>query len=138
MSDTDWTYVEHWIRSRETFAVEITRSDFGYKPGSLWNVYGYAYRGHALFVEMNKIDNLSDTNFHEPLKDAPLHCGNSRTRRHFNSARVAMSIQFGADYNHLHDDHYADYDDLDAVPDVKRDAKNLFNWLETMTNWSTT
>ena len=92
-----------------------------------WGVYGYIFKGHAIFdtIEIHKA---------WPYTDAPLHAGMSwwDVKRDVNMNVSVFEI--GADYNHLGDDHHSWHATADDAGEVFRDARALHAWLETATS----
>jgi len=124
----------------ETFLVTVehftvfVRDDQNRDGGHRWCVYAYVYPAHPLFSQC-KLRRLDGTRMviyrsEDCLSDVPLHGGCSLVRPHHDAEGKVTSVQFGADYNHLHDDHFTHETEFGG--EVKDDAEALFDCLTRM------
>lgn len=88
-----------------------------------WCVYAYIYPKHLLFKEFE-----GPSMFQDAANKLPLHCGASFLKYH-RSEEGVTSVQVGADYSHLHDDHFTYYATMEEASEVFRDAHELANFL---------
>lgn len=125
-----WSHEDIWKRCGDGFCVEISRhseplSDISPELGPhRWCVYAYIYPQHPHFARFDKTDSF----FHETCAVLPLHGGASYLRTHYLGDGAKSCVQVGADYNHLHDEHFTHLTPEQAG-EVFKDAENLFRWL---------
>lgn len=119
MSDRLSKYRKHtqWRRNeaKRRFCVELCHSSRAGDPKfdepavlNLWTLYAYIYPGHPKFAALCLVgDRYYDAGLREHLgDDLPLHCGATFFHIHRDGDGKACSVQFGCDYDHLHDDRY--------------------------------
>ena len=128
---TSWTKKDLWKRLSRLFVVEVSRhsapssSIDPYVGINRWAVYAYIYPGHRLFDRFD-----GDSMFQEAAASLPLHGGPSYLRVHRNNKGEIASYQVGADYHHMHDEHFTHYADEKDAYQVFSDADELFSHLE--------
>lgn len=129
----DWNRYEAWTRRFSDFTVEVKhrigarRSGGGYfndNGGHDWFVYAYLYPNHPRFADFK----LDGTMNQSAVGDFPLHYGCTFFQAHRDGERVA-SIQVGADYNHLHDEHFSFIESAEDAVEVFGDAERLIEFL---------
>lgn len=140
MSTRDWTHKDEWRLRHSTFMVTVEHftlpvSDDRYRDGGhRWCVYAFIYPEHPLFSRfaLRRLDGTKMVIYRSEdcLSGAPLHGGCSLVRPHHDADGKVTSVQFGADYNHLHDRHFTHETEFDG--EVKRDAEDLFDFLAAM------
>ncbi len=130
MNIEQWSHKDLWVRRGTNFAVEVTRhsahplSVSDYEGPNRWAVYAYIYPKHPHFA-----------NFDGPhmWQDAALqlhfHGGPSLLEYPMYEGKVT-SIKVGADYHHLHDDHFTRYSTPADAYEVFSDADELFEQLQ--------
>lgn len=129
MSDqpNGWSHKDLWKRFGDNFLVEVSRHAVErpeeWEGKHRWCVYAYIYPGHWHFPAFKGTDM-----WQEAASMMPLHGGPSYLRNHEADGKI-MSIQVGADYNHLHDERYTHMATAEEAYCVFRDAEELFNWL---------
>lgn len=128
---SNWKRKDLWIQRSNKFAVEVSRHTVA--PSSItpdegvnrWAVYAYIYPDHRLFERFVGTDMYQDA-----TSCLPLHCGPSYLRAHRNDEGKITCYQVGADYHHLHDDRFADFETEKDAYEVFGDAQELFAHLE--------
>lgn len=136
-TEREWTHHDEWTlrSSANTHTVTVKhRFEAPYRSGFYdrndgghrWFVYGYVYPKHPLFAKFD-----GDSLWQAATDDLPLHGGCTYLHYHRDGDGKVVSIQFGADYRHLHDDRFSYAEEFDG--DVKNDAEGLFERLSQMT-----
>lgn len=108
-----WKEKVSFKKSGKRFTVEVV----GWDEFKRWNVYAYIYPGHALFLEGGSMFNCS-----LPLS------GLSFFEKHYHNGALSC-LQWGNDYDH---EWHSDYQASDKERQAKHDAKELFEFLETV------
>lgn len=67
--------------------------------------------------------------YQDAATELPLHAGPSFLQCHTDGNGVTTSVQVGADYNHLHDDHFTHYATAEDAMSVFLDADDLAKFL---------
>ena len=130
MDMNKWDHKDEWHRRGDKFLVVVKHhivvpSIVGALEGPhRWTVYAYIYPNHRLF---DKFD--GPKMFQDATLGLPFHGGCSFLQWHFDGNGNPTSVQVGADYNHLHDDHFCDYETADDARQVFVDADSLFDHL---------
>jgi hypothetical protein len=126
-----WDHKDAWRRFGKDFMVEITRHSVARPESSpfddgphRWCVYAYIYPKHPHFAAFSGRDMWQDA-----AVALPLHGGPSLLRWHYNDNGEPTSVQVGADYNHLHDNHYTHFATAEDAYSVFLDADELFERL---------
>ena len=126
----EWDHKDEWHKRGENFLVVVKRhsvepSSFDPDKGiNRWAVYAYIYPQHKSFGEFN------GPNMFQPSANAlPLHGGPSLLRWHYADDGKPTSVQVGADYDHLYDDHFSHYMGDSDAGEVFEDAARLFDYL---------
>ena len=87
-------------------------------------MYAYLYPTHRLFKDFD------GPKMWQPAAIAlPLHGGPSLLHWHTGDDGKPCSVQIGADYHHLHDEHFSSYAIPSEAWEVFRDANRLFDHL---------
>ena len=127
---TTWKHKDEWHRRENAFLVVVKRhsvepsSYAPYEGPHRWSVYAYLYPTHRLFKDFD------GTNMWQPAAIAlPLYGGPSLLRWHTGDDGKPCSVQIGADYHHLHDEHFSSYAIPSEAWEVFRDANRLFDHL---------
>ena len=125
-----WDHKDEWRQRGKDFLVVVSRHQEAPSPYHLdeglhrWAVYVYVYPPHRLFASFKGPD------VRQPAVETfPLHSGPSLLRWHYDGIGAPLSVQVGADYNHLHDTRFTHYATPDAAREVFRDADRLFDYL---------
>ena len=130
----DWNHKESWYKNGDKFCVEIVKSKTCkvlYHGGdNLWCVYAYIYPEHQHFSRFS-----GESIWQDSAKILPMHGGASMLRWHFDKEGIPVSVQVGADYDHIYDEDYRSCGTAEDAAPVFRDAQELFDWLESA-NWS--
>jgi hypothetical protein len=127
MSDNGWEHKEEWAKFGNGFSIVVRRHEASEGAGLgkyRWCVYAYIYPKHRTFSAYKGNDMWQDA-----ACALPLHGGPTFLRWHRNDSGEAVSVQVGADYNHLHDDPYTYYRTPDDACCVFQDAETLFKHL---------
>ena len=135
---TLWRHVEHWHREGPDFFIRVSHHTrgtwrealpFGSDPdgGQLWCVYAFIYPNHPHFAAFDGTEDM----WQEATYAMPLHGGCTFCELHCGPDGKQLSYQVGADYSHLHDDHFTRMRTPDEAAAVFRDAEKLFDWLAT-------
>lgn len=128
----DWNHKDLWRMSGPDFMVEVSRHTE--QPSSYmrteegpnrWAVYAYVYPKHPHFKRF-----AGREMFQEAASGMPLHCGPSFLHWHYNDDGEPTSVQVGADYHHLYDEHFTHYASRDDAFEVFQDAERLHAWLK--------
>lgn len=125
----EFKHNDEWSVHGADFLVQVTRhtvqpSSFDpYEGENRWAVYAYIYPCHPHFASF-----VGDDMWQDAAVMMPLHGGPTYLRRHSSDGKEC-SIQVGADYHHLHDQHFTHYATRDDAREVFMDAQNLFTWL---------
>ena len=126
----EFKHNDEWSVHGTDFVVRVTRhtaqpsSYDQYEGVNRWAVYAYIYPSHPHFANFAGDDMCQDA-----ASMMPMHGGPSYLRRHFYDGKEC-SIQVGADYQHLHDEHFTHYATKEDAREVFIDAEYLFNWLQ--------
>lgn len=125
-----WTPKWLYLKRGNGFCVEVQHYQVTATGDSLfdsgpnrWCVYAYIYPGHPEFGGFE-----GDEMCQEAALALPLHGGPSFLRWHRCTDGQPMSVQVGADYNHLGDDCGA-WDTPERACLVFYDAQQLVDWL---------
>ena len=121
-----WDYKEEWHQKGKDFLIVVKRHSV--TPSTYlsqeegphrWAVYAYIYPSHRLFVNFNGPD------MWQPAACfLPLHGGVSFLHWHRDDDGKPTSVQVGADYNHLHDEHYSYCATPEEAHNVFQDRKS--------------
>ena len=114
-----------WTRRGENFNVEITRHEeepMDSDGKNRWCVYAYIFRGHPHFEKFS-----GDRLWQDAASEMPLH-GGASLLRYMGDGKKVTTVKVGADYRHDGDD-FTHMEKPEEVPQVFRDAENLYNWL---------
>jgi hypothetical protein len=127
--DKQWKRSEDWKREGKHFLVlvhhYVTPAIDGLcEEENKWCVYAYLYPKHWRFATV-----VGDQIWQEALENLRLHCGCTFLKRHYFDNGEVCSIQFGADYNHLHDERYLLMSTAEDARSVFNDADELFEQL---------
>lgn len=120
--------IEHWVRRGRTFAVEVRHHICTLELHGIhrWCVYVFLYPTHAKFREAMEPEFAVCS-----LPNAPLHRGATFRRTHLNEDGTdIVSVEVGADYNHLHDERFTWMATPEDAREVFADADALFDWAE--------
>ena len=127
-----WQHKDEWWQPGKDFLIVVkhhttTLSSILPEYGEhRWSVYAYIYPKHRLF------DSFQGNHMFQPaIEVMPLHGGCSSLRWHNTDEGEKTSVQVGADYNHLYDDHFTHYAKPDEAQQVFADADELFDYLTT-------
>lgn len=129
----NWRHKDEWRRDGKDFIVVVSRhysepSLFNHGEGvNRWAVYAYIYPAHPHFEKFRGNDL-----FQIATSCLPLHAGPSTLKYHNKADGTMTSVQVGADYHHLYDDHYTHYATRDEARSVFIDAERLFDVLSAM------
>lgn len=96
--------------------------DYGIDDEHIWNVYAFIYPKHPRFEELCQVENAWNC----PLY---FHAGANYMRKHYDENGAVLSIQFGNDFNHIHD-YENRCTELREVPRVLENAQALYESLE--------
>ena len=125
-----WEHKDEWRQRGKDFLVTISHHlvspapNQPYEGPNRWTVYAYVYPSHRLFSEFSGSDM-----WQRAATDIPLHGGPSFLRWHRDADGNPTSVQVGADYNHLYDGHFCNYETADEAQEVFADAQRLFEYL---------
>lgn len=92
-----------------------------------WCVYAYIYPTHPRF---KRFDDWRTGFRQDAATELPLHAGATLLRFHASNTGERDSVQVGADYNHLGDDHFTHYATANDAMSVFLDAADLAAFLE--------
>lgn len=126
-----WSHKDEWRTRGENFLVIVSRHEVELSKHmpeldiNRWCVYAYIYPAHPLFSTF-KVDGGM---FQEATSEMPLHKGPTLFEVHRGPDGAVGSVQVGADYNHIYDDHYTYYLTKEQARSVFNDAEELCNWL---------
>ena len=124
---SDWRHKDCWKRSGKDFLVEITRhsgeSLDHFEGPHRWAVYAYIYPKHPHFSNF-----VGSHIWQDATSVMPMHGGASLLEYPMYDGEVT-SAKVGADYLHLHDEHYTHCATKDEAESVFQDAEELFRWL---------
>lgn len=128
----DWEHKDEWKARGSDFLVSVSRHTVWIPEdrkwegdgGHRWCVYAYIYPKHRLFASMMAAERMFDDAPHS----LPLHAGPSLFRKHTIDGSVT-AVQVGADYNHLHDQHFTNCATQEEAAGVFADAERLFEHL---------
>ena len=122
----EWGHKDEWRKRGRDFMVVVSRhtitSDKSLGPNR-WAVYAFIYPKHPHFDAFDGPDMWQDASAVMPwhsycsLLEYPMYDGK------------ITSVKVGADYNHIHDDHFTHYATQDEASEVFSDAAELFQWL---------
>lgn len=123
---------DEWRLSGNNFLVTVTRHTVNILPEynfdnlgpNRWAVYAYIYPTHQLFSLFNESGIYQDAS-----RVLPLHAGPSFLKFHYDKHGTKLSVQVGADYNHLYDEEFSNYVTKDEAYAVFADAIELFEHL---------
>lgn len=126
---SDYRKIDTWRRRSQSFCIEILHyandpTPTDYRGPHRWNVYAYIYPNHPRFAMFKEETLFSDA------VNVPLHEGCSFVRAHVGLGGNVTSWQVGSDYNHLHDDRFANIERFDEAYKIIRDADRLFDFLK--------
>jgi hypothetical protein len=126
-----WGHRDEWKCFGRNFLVTVKRHpepvrDDDFRGPNRWCVYAYVYPKHPLFAEFKGNDMWQDA-----ANAMPLHGGPSLLRWHRDDEGAPMSVQVGADYDHLHDERFTHCATQDDAAEVFADADELFEYLKT-------
>jgi hypothetical protein len=133
-----WNKVDTWRKNSAdgSFTVEVTRFpvrplpvrplDFSWGSNG-WQVHAYISDRHPHFAALSK---ALDADLGQGTGNMPLHCGCTFRdyHRRYKSEEIGC-VEIGADYRHLHDDHFSHYETPEQAGEVFMDAEALFAWL---------
>ena len=122
-----WRKKELWTRLGEGFCVEVSHhlaEHSDYDGPHRWCVYVYVYPTHPHFAKFE-----GDTMFQEAARIMPLHGGPSLLTWHVDNHGKIGSVKVGADYDHLHDEHYRQMQTAEEAHSVFADADELYLWM---------
>jgi len=88
-----------------------------------WFVYAYIYENHPLFKKFD-----GDSIFQDAANNLPLH-GGCTFICYSGDGKSFLSVKVGADYKHLHDDRFSNYETQEDAKEVFDDAKKLLEYL---------
>jgi hypothetical protein len=126
---TGWNHKDIWLRHGNGFCIEVSRhsverSMIG-QGIHRWCVYAYIYPTHPRYKRFD------DSGFwQDAATELPLHAGATLLRFHASNTGERDSVQVGADYNHLGDDHFTHYATANDAMSVFLDAADLAAFLE--------
>ena len=127
---TKWDKKDEWHRRGKDFLVVVKRHSVApssysqYEGVHRWTMYTYIYPTHRLFGA------FSGPDMWQPAAvDLQMHGGPSLLRWHTDNDGKPCSVQVGADYNHLHDEHFTNYAIPEHADEVFSDADRLFQHL---------
>ena len=125
----EWDHKDHWRLRGKDFMVEVTRhgttADPYFERGAhRWAVYAYIYPSHPHFSAFD-----GPAMWQPAASILPLHGGPSFLRAHVDADGKVTSYQVGADYDHLHDEHFTFYATKEDAREVFSDAEELHEWL---------
>jgi hypothetical protein len=127
--NSEWDHKDEWRKEGKGFLVQVTRHN-SYssvecgKGRNRWAVYAYIYPSHPYFQTFH-----GDDMFQCSARNMPLHGGPSLLQWHKRNDGAVASVQVGADYDHLHDNHYTFMATKDDAQVIFADAQSLFDWL---------
>lgn len=125
-----------WHRRGKNFLVEVYHhtvpqseldadmARWGGEGPNRWAVYAYIYPGHPRFAQFNGPDL-----WQEATQGLALHGYCSLLNYPMYEGKVT-SVKVGADYHHLHDDHFTHYATQEEATEVFSDASALFDILQ--------
>ena len=125
-----WDHKDEWRQRGKDFLVAVSRHSVGssthepHQGPHRWTVYAYLYPTHRLFGEFSGTDM-----WQRAATDMPMHGGPSLLRWHRDDDGKPTSVQVGADYNHLYDDHFCNYETAEDAQEVFADAQRLVDYL---------
>lgn len=121
-----------WHRGGKGFLIEVSRHasfstlEYDSEGAHRWCVYAYIYPAHPHFAAFNGKDLWQDA-----TRVLPLHGGCSYVDYPMYDGKVT-SVKVGADYHHLHDEHFTHCATADQAISVFDDANELFDKLQSM------
>jgi hypothetical protein len=123
-----WDHKDEWRKHGLDFLVHVTRhngtaDEYGRGPNQ-WAVYAYVYPKHPHFAKFD-----GQHMWQEAATMMPFHGGPSYLRWHIDNDGKPTSVQVGADYDHLHDEHFTNYATKEDAWEVFQDAECLVEWL---------
>ena len=125
-----WNHKDEWRKRGKAFLVTISHHLVGPSPDepyeslNRWAVYAYLYSTHRLFGQFSGSDM-----WQRAATDMPLHGGPSLLQWHRDDDGKPTSIQVGADYSHLYDDRFCNYETAEDAQEVFADAQRLVEYL---------
>jgi hypothetical protein len=125
----DWDHKDEWRKRGRDFLVTVTRHTEACRDTlasdgpNRWAVYAYIYPKHPYFAAFD-----GPQLWQEAATAMPLHAYPSLLEYPMYEGKVT-SVKVGADYHHLHDDHFTHYATREEASAVFHDADELFNWL---------
>ena len=126
-----WNHVDEWYKQGVDFQVVVKRWSLPKSHWNLgegcqrWNVYAHIYPKHRLW------DSFEGTDMFQSAASAlPLHCGPTSLKYNTKTGKVE-SLQVGADYWHLGDERFTNYETREDAWEVFQDAEELFTYLST-------
>ena len=126
----EWKLRKIWKRRGKHFTIEISHHKVEQRDeddgGNRWCVYAYIYPEHPHFVSFN-----GNSMWQDAALASPLHGGPSYLQWHRDNDGNFTSIQVGADYNHLGDEHHSFNETAEDARSVFHDADELFDWLSS-------
>jgi len=124
------TVLNEYRYKSSNFMVEICHwkntSSIVFPIENKWNVYVYVYDNHPLFNDITS-ESLSDYG----SVSFPLHSGASYHRWFFDNKGKCLYKKIGSDYGHVWDERYSSYETLNEAYQVEKDAKELFEFMES-------
>jgi hypothetical protein len=127
MSDA-YRHKDVWTRRGTGFAIEVSRHEgtpiIADEGPHRWAVYAYVYPEHPHFAAF-----AGEEMFQPATQALPLHAYPSFFRVHRDNDGEVCSYQVGADYHHLHDEHYTRMATREDAGVVFRDADELWEWM---------
>lgn len=124
------TELNEWRYKGSNFMVEICHwknpDSFVFPIENKWNVYAYVYDNHPSFDLIT-----SESLFDYGSVVFPLHSGASYHRWLFDKNGKCIYKKTGSDYGHAWDEKYIGIDKLEYAYQVVRDAKELFDFMES-------
>lgn len=131
--EVQWSHKDEWKYQTRHFTVVVSRHcvsvpewvGVGQDGGNRWCVYAYIYPTHWLFSRFDESESISQ----DAARELNMHGGASLVSYHQRADKVT-SIQVGADYNHLGDNHYTFQSTKEDARSVFMDAADLISFLK--------
>lgn len=129
-SKLKWDHKDEWHCRGKDFLIVVKRhtetpSLIDFDQGeNRWCVYAYVYPKHPHFKNFN-----GPNMFQDAAHAMPFHAYPSFLRWHRDDDGNPTSVQVGADYNHLHDEHFTHFADAESAHEVFADAQQLHDYL---------
>lgn len=129
-----WDHKDAWRRRGKDFMVEVTRYsvappseiEFALEGSHRWCLYAYVYPKHPYFAAFSGPNMWQDA-----TARLHLHGGCSLLEYPMYEGKVS-AVKVGADYNHLHDDHFTRYSTRAEAYSIFEDAEELFEQLQRL------